>query len=106
MHSCSPYHNIITTYYDTAGSATNALTFGGWAQYLGGAGGADPYGLGRVLQDSQVSAVVSQTLDAGALPKDPNAMYLVIMPPDATYSGFCYLSCGCEYLVWVSSVLT
>ena len=31
---------------------------------------------------------------AGALPKDPNGIYLVIMPQDAMYAGLCTDSCG------------
>ena len=41
----SSYHNIMTTYYDTAGPVLNQLAFGGWAQYTSATG--DPYGLGR-----------------------------------------------------------
>ena len=88
----SLYLNILSTYYDLAGYASNALTYGGWVQYTDAYGNA--YGLGNYLSASSLESIVNEMLAVNAMPTDSNAIYLVILPDDVGYSGFCYESCG------------
>ncbi len=87
----SPYFNINTTYYSTnTGSkkfVTNAVHYAGAT--------SDNYSHGTALSDSGVKAVVSSAITTGQLPKDANALYLVLTSADVNEtSGFCTQYCG------------
>lgn len=84
----SPYYNTNTTYTDAAGTKlSNAATFGG--SYSRGA-----Y-KGKVLSDNAIKNIVADTLTAGHLPTNSNAVYFVLTAKDVTASsGFCTQYCG------------
>src|SRR5262249_39568045 len=66
----SPYFNINTTYYNSAGLKVSGLVhFGGYTN--------DNYSQGSALSDAQVQAVVSSAISSGRLPKDTNGVYFV-----------------------------
>jgi hypothetical protein len=87
----SAYFNINTTYYDIVGGVktfyNNVLTYGGASN--------DNYSQGTSLSDAQIQSVVSSAISSAALPKDTNAVYLVLTSADVTASsGFCTQYCG------------
>ncbi|TLY52315.1 MAG: hypothetical protein E6K53_04640 [Gammaproteobacteria bacterium] len=88
----SAYFNINTTYYDIVGSTktfyNNILTYGGSTNTS-----SSTYGTS--LSDSQIQSVVSDAIASASLPKDTNAVYLVLTSADVTASsGFCTQYCG------------
>jgi len=84
----SPYWNINTTYYDAAGATIkNKLTLSGQT--------TDNYSQGTSLTDAKVFTVVKSAISAGKLPKDANAIYLVLTSKDVNEtSGMCTQYCG------------
>jgi hypothetical protein len=84
----SAYFNINTTYKDGAGVAvTNAV-------HLLAQASTTAY-LGASLSDAQIAQVVSDEINASALPLDANAVYFVLTSADVTASsGFCTNYCG------------
>jgi hypothetical protein len=84
----SPYFRINTTYYNAQKTPiTNLVTFGG--------GLTNNYSYGTTLSDSQVRAVVTDSIQGGQLPADPNAVYFVLTSADVNESsGFCTQYCG------------
>jgi hypothetical protein len=83
----SAYFNINTTYTDPNGPVQNDATFGGHVNA--------PKSYGASLSDAQIEQVVADTLKAGLLPFDPNAVYFVLTSPEVTASsGFCTQYCG------------
>ena len=84
----SPYYNINTTYYDGSNNkVSNAVATP--------ASTVDSYSRGTALSDSDVQAIVSNSISSGALPKDPNGVYMVLTSADVNEtSGFCTQYCG------------
>jgi len=84
----SPYFNINTTYYDGANTkVSNAVA--------APASTADNYSRGTALGDADVQSIVKDSISSGALPKDPNGVYVVLTSADVNEtSGFCTQYCG------------
>jgi len=84
----SPYFNINTTYTDGTGAhVVNAIS------YLGSI--TDNYSQGTALTDAQIQQVVSSAITSGSVPKDTNALYMVLTSADVNAtSGFCTQYCG------------
>jgi hypothetical protein len=84
----SPYWNINTTYYDASSAhIKNIVTLKGQT--------TDSYSQGTTLTDAAVFSVVKSAIASGALPTDPNAVYMVLTSKDVNESsGFCTQYCG------------
>ena len=84
----TPYFNINTTYYNSAGThVTNRVAYGGST--------SDNYSHGTSLSDSAVLSVVSSAITSGRLPKNSSAVYFVLTSKDVNEtSGFCTNYCG------------
>jgi hypothetical protein len=84
----SPYFNINTTYYNSAGThVSNSVHYAGST--------TDSYSQGTSLSDAAIQTVVSSAISSGRLPKDTNAVYFVLTSSDVTASsGFCTQYCG------------
>jgi hypothetical protein len=87
----SPYYNINTTYWDyrnhTITRVSNAVTFQGSV--------FDNYSHGSALNDAAVSGIVTDAINAGVVPSDPNGVYFVLTSSDVNEtSGFCTQYCG------------
>src|SRR5579863_663736 len=87
----SSYFNINTTYTDGSGNhIVNSV--GMIAQVF------DSYSQGSVLSDQGLQAVISNQLQSGALPTDPNGIYFVLASADVDQKGslgeFCVDFCG------------
>jgi hypothetical protein len=84
----TPYFNINTTYYNSAGvHVQNSVTLAGQASV--------GYTYGTNLSDAHVQSIVSDAITSGAVPKDVNGVYMVLT--DKTVgesSGFCTQYCG------------
>jgi hypothetical protein len=87
----TPYFNINTTYSDSAGAkVVNALTLAGQA-FVSSTGST----YSKRLSDANIKTLVSNAITGGTLPKDPNAVYLVLTSKDVNAtSGFCTRYCG------------
>jgi hypothetical protein len=87
----SPYYNINTTYGDaTRAKVKNSVTLAGSVN--------DNYSQGTALSDAQVLTVVENQISGGALPLDPDAIYMVLTSSDVNEtSGFCTAYCGWHY---------
>jgi hypothetical protein len=84
----SPYYNINTTYTSTSGTpVSNVIAYGGSTTVS--------YPYGNSLTDAKIKSIVSDAINGGTLPKDGNAIYLVLTSSDVTASsGFCTQYCG------------
>ena len=84
----SPYFNINTTYYDgNNNKVSNAVA--------APASTVDNYSHGTALSDTAVLNIVADSISSGALPKDPNGIYMVLTSADVNEtSGFCTQYCG------------
>lgn len=84
----SPYFNINTTYYNSAGThVVNAVTLAGSTINTGT--------LGTALSDANIQTIVSNAITSGALPADSNGVYMVLTDKATTAtSGFCTQYCG------------
>src|SRR5258708_16145837 len=84
----SPYFNINTTYYNGSHQyVSNSVAFGGSTN--------DSYSHGKNLSDAAIQGIVTNALNAGSLPKDPNGVYFVLTSKDVNEtSGFCTVYCG------------
>jgi len=84
----SPYFNINTTYYNSAGThVSNSVHYAGST--------TDNYSQGTSLSDAAIQTVVSSAITSGRLPKDTNAVYFVLTSADVNASsGFCTQYCG------------
>jgi len=84
----SPYFNINTTYYNGSNTkVSNAVA--------APASTVDNYSHGTALGDTDVLNVVANSISSGALPKDPNGVYMVLTSADVNEtSGFCTQYCG------------
>jgi hypothetical protein len=80
------YERINTTYGDNTGNVSGNLTL---AQQV-----FDPGSQGTRLRNSKISAAISAQLTSGALPTDPNGVYLFLTSSDIRESGFCTSFCG------------
>ena len=80
------YERINTTYGDNTGNVSGNLTL---AQHV-----FDPGSQGTKLRNSKISAAISAQLTSGALPTDPNGVYLFLTSSDIRESGFCTSFCG------------
>jgi phosphate-induced protein 1 len=84
----SSYFNINTTYYNGNGQHVTGL-----AAYAGST--TDSYSHGTALSDAAVQDIVSNAIGGGKLPKDTNAVYMVLTSADVNEtSGFCTQYCG------------
>jgi hypothetical protein len=81
----TPYEHIATTYGDTTGNVSGNVSFAG-ATFVSST---------RNLSDSRLQTTVSNAITSGALPKDPNGVYLVLTSSNINEtSGFCTQYCG------------
>ena len=86
----SPYFNINTTYGDNNGNVPNTAAT---IKYV--ASTTDAGSLGTTLSDSSIWTLVTNSLNSGAFPVDPNGMYFVLTAPFvAESSGFLSSYCG------------
>ena len=84
----SAYWNINTTYYDSANKYIKNIV-----NYKGST--TDSYSQGTTLSDAKVFSVVKSAISSGRLPKDSNAVYMVLTSKDVNESsGFCSQYCG------------
>ena len=83
----SPYYNINTTYYNGSGThVSNSVA-------LPAETSVTTYK--KSLSDSDIYAIVSNSITSGALPKDANGIYFVLTSADvAETSGFLTQYCG------------
>jgi hypothetical protein len=85
----TPWFNINSTYYDSAGVAVSNATA------VAGQITDTSLALGATITDSDVTNEVNAVLNAGLLPRDPAGVYLVLTPADVNdASGFCTRWCG------------
>ena len=83
----SQYEAINTTYGDSTGNVSGAITFAGST--------TSTLSLGTSLTDSNIASIVSNALTSGALPVDANGVYFVLTAPGvAETSGFLTQYCG------------
>ena len=85
----SPWMNIVSTYRDSVGPASAAVSFGGAI--------FDSYSRGASISDADVLTIVVAGVVTGGLPKDPNGIYLVLTSADVGEGGsggFCAAYCG------------
>ncbi len=80
------YEKINTTYGDTTGNVSGNLNL---AQQV-----FDTGSQGTRLRNSKISAAISAQLTSGALPTDPNGVYLFLTSSNVSESGFCTQFCG------------
>jgi hypothetical protein len=87
----TPYFNINTTYSNGSGARiVNALTLAGQTS-VPLPGGT----YSTALSDADIQTQVTNAITSGALPKDTNAIYLVLTSKDVNEtSGFCTQYCG------------
>jgi hypothetical protein len=84
----SSYFNINTTYYDGNNVHVANSVFLANQTY-------DSYSLGSNLGDADIKSIVTASINSGALPADPNAVYFVMTSADVNEtSGFCTQYCG------------
>ncbi len=79
----SPYHGTNSTYYDSSGNhVLNTVSYGGfWYQKTKSHGSS--------LQQSDIVAIVKDTIDNNQLPLDSNALYYVLTAADVSEGKFC-----------------
>jgi phosphate-induced protein 1 len=83
----SSYEAINTTYGDNSGNVSGHLNFSGHS--------FDNYSAGTKFGDRALPGIVSRAISSGALPNDPNGVYLVLTSSDVSEtSGFCRTYCG------------
>ena len=82
----SGYERINTTYGDTTGNVSGNLLFTKEVRDTGSQG--------TRLRNSRISAAISAQLTSGALPTDPNGVYIFATSSDVKESGFCTQFCG------------
>lgn len=82
----SGYERINTTYGDTTGNVSGNLLFSKEVRDTGSQG--------TRLRNNRISAAISAQLTSGALPTDPNGVYIFATSSDVKESGFCTQFCG------------
>jgi Phosphate-induced protein 1 conserved region len=82
----SSYEAINTTYGDSTGNVSGHLNF---VQDT-----TDTGSQGTRLRNSNITAAISAKLTSGALPTDPNGVYLFITSSNVKENGFCTQFCG------------
>lgn len=84
----SSYFNINTTYYNGSNvHVTNNVAFKGST--------TDNYSLGTSLSDANIQTIVQNAINAGKVPQDTGAVYMVLTSADVNEtSGFCTQYCG------------
>jgi len=80
------YERINTTYGDNTGNVSGNLTLAGQV--------FDTGSQGTRLRNNRISAAISAQLTSGALPTDPNAVYLFLTSSNVSEQGFCSSFCG------------
>jgi hypothetical protein len=81
----TPYEHIATTYGDTTGNVSGNVSFAGHT-FVNST---------RNLSDARLQTTVSNAISSGALPRDPNGVYLVLSSSNINEtSGFCTRYCG------------
>jgi Phosphate-induced protein 1 conserved region len=81
----TPYEKIATTYGDTTGNVSGNVSFAG-ATFVSST---------TNLSDSRLKTTVSNAITSGALPNNPNGVYLVLTSSNINEtSGFCTQYCG------------
>jgi Phosphate-induced protein 1 conserved region len=81
----TPYEKIATTYGDTTGNVSGNVSFAG-ATFVNST---------TNLSDSRLKTTVSNAITSGALPNNPNGVYLVLTSSNINEtSGFCTQYCG------------
>ncbi|MES2073151.1 MAG: hypothetical protein V4488_22550 [Pseudomonadota bacterium] len=84
----SPYFNINSTYYDTAGTHVQNVV-----NYISST--TDSGSLGTQLSDANIQTIVANAIGSGALPSDTNGVYFVLTDKNTNAtSGFCTQYCG------------
>lgn len=85
--SGSPYYVANASYYGSNSNVSGLFSVKGAS--------TDHYSQGSNLSDRRVGNVVANAINSGALPKDPNGLYLVLTSSDVSESsGFCSRYCG------------
>ena len=84
--SNSGYEKINSTYGDATGNVSGAMTL--VKQVF------DTGSQGTRLRNSRISSAISAQLTSGALPTDPNGVYLFLTSSNVKESGFCTQFCG------------
>jgi hypothetical protein len=81
----TPYEKIATTYGDTTGNVSGNVTLGGHTFV----------NTTTNLTDARLRTTVSNAITSGALPNDPNGLYVVMSSSNINEtSGFCTQYCG------------
>ena len=82
----SGYERINTTYGDNTGNVSGNLAVAGQV--------FDTGSQGTKLRNNRISAAISAQLSSGALPTDPNGVYLFLTSSNVSEQGFCSSFCG------------
>jgi hypothetical protein len=84
----SPSYDVDTSYDDAQGNHVGgAVRFGGST--------TDAYSRGQTINNGDIWTIVDQSLSSGALPVDPNGVYVVLTSADVNETdGFCSANCG------------
>lgn len=80
------YERINTTYGDTTGNVSGNLALAGQV--------FDAGSQGTKLRNSRISAAISAQLTSGALPTNPDGVYLFVTSSNVSEQGFCSSFCG------------
>ena len=84
----SPWYAINAQYSDARGASPST-------QVAMGKSAFDPYSEGASMDDATIATAVVRAIDRGALPDDPQGVYLVLGSADVdATSGFCSAYCG------------
>jgi len=98
----TPWANIGTSYYQVASGVTtsvsNSIVFGAQTTVT--------YTYGKSPAVANIQSIVTDTLNSGALPTDPNGVYFVLTDSSVTPPGFCTQYCGWHSALWYSPVAT
>ena len=85
--SGSPWMNIETTYYSSAGACSGNLNLA--ATYYD-----TTRSQGSTLTTSTVQSAIAHAINSGAMPLDTNGVYLLLTDASTTINGMCTSYCG------------